>query len=316
MISLETLVVLLISHDDLPRNWRSTTAISLSCLGRVPDIPIGARWSTNGVVVAGGNGQGAGLNQLYCPHGIAVSDDNTVYVADRGNNRIVAWRASATTGVVVVDGLSYPTDVTVDGDSLVVCATVDGTRRVTRWPRQKGQKGETLVDSVACWGVTMDDNGGLYVTDVGGNDTVRRYRLGETTVVAGGHGRGAGANQFSWPGYIAVDREQTVYVSDRDNNRVMKWSAGATAGVVVAGGQGQGNSLQQLSAPTGVVVDSSGIVYVAESGNNRVTRWTNGTGTVVVSGLSYPTGLCFDRQGNLYVAENGGHRVLRYAIEK
>ena len=51
----------------------------------------------------------------------------------------------------------------------------------------------------------------------------------------------------SIPTYIFIDREETVYVSDQGNHRVMKWVKGAKEGIVVAGGQGQGNSLKQLS---------------------------------------------------------------------
>ncbi|CAF4629820.1 unnamed protein product, partial [Rotaria socialis] len=72
------------------------------------------------------------------------------------------------------------------------------------------------------------------------------------TVVAGGNGQGAGLNQLSHPTYIFVGRQQTVYVSDTNNHRVMKWNKGATEGVVVAGGQGQGNALTQLSSPHGL----------------------------------------------------------------
>jgi len=35
--------------------------------------------------------------------------------------------------------------------------------------------------------------------------------------------------------------------SDLFNDRVMKWSKGASEGVVVTGGQGRGNSLKQLN---------------------------------------------------------------------
>jgi hypothetical protein len=39
--------------------------------------------------VAGGNGEGDGINQLSAPSGLYVDDDQTVYVADLSNHRIV-----------------------------------------------------------------------------------------------------------------------------------------------------------------------------------------------------------------------------------
>ncbi|CAF4628628.1 unnamed protein product, partial [Rotaria socialis] len=84
-----------------------------------------------------------------------------------------------------------------------------------------------------------------------------------------------------------VDRQQTVYVSDERNHRVMKWNKGAKEGIVVAGGQGEGSALTQLSRPNGIFVDTLGTLYVADSYNHRVMRWTQGDkkqGTVIVGG--------------------------------
>ncbi|CAF3931105.1 unnamed protein product, partial [Rotaria sp. Silwood1] len=38
--------------------------------------PTNTRWIQNGLIVAGGNGQGSGINQLYCPYGLYVDDDD------------------------------------------------------------------------------------------------------------------------------------------------------------------------------------------------------------------------------------------------
>ncbi|CAF4727074.1 unnamed protein product, partial [Rotaria sp. Silwood2] len=180
-------------------------------------------------------------------------DDQTIYVADQSNHRIVEWKWGATSGQVVAGGngqgsgahqLSDPLDVIVDKerDSLIIC---DGSNnRVARWPRRNGTSGETIISNIDCVGLTMNENGSFYVTDVG-KDEVRRYRRGESqgTVVAGGNGSGNRLDQLSDPGYIFVDRDHSVYVSDWRNDRVMKWVEGAKQGIVVAGGQGQGNGL-------------------------------------------------------------------------
>ncbi|CAF4226025.1 unnamed protein product, partial [Rotaria sordida] len=59
-----------------------------------------------GIVVAGGQGQGNGLTQLPNPYGVVVDQLGTVYVADLGNNRIMRWPKGATQGSVIVDGNS------------------------------------------------------------------------------------------------------------------------------------------------------------------------------------------------------------------
>jgi sugar lactone lactonase YvrE len=125
---------------------------------------------------------------------------------------------------------------------------------------------------------------------------------------------------------IFVDEEQSVYVSDCRNHRVMKWLKGAHEGIVVAGGKGLGEELTQLSYPNGVWVDDMGTVYVTEDGNNRVTRWLRGgtRGVVLVGGngegnattqFNGPEGLSFDRRGNLYVADWDNHRVQQFKLE-
>ncbi|CAF5145990.1 unnamed protein product, partial [Rotaria sp. Silwood1] len=68
------------------------------------DIPPNARWQQNGVTVAGGNGTGNGMNQLNFPMGLYIDDEQTVYVADQHNHRIVEWKAGTTAGKVVAGG--------------------------------------------------------------------------------------------------------------------------------------------------------------------------------------------------------------------
>ncbi|CAF4581272.1 unnamed protein product, partial [Rotaria sp. Silwood2] len=260
------------------------------------DIHSNARWQQNGITVAGGNRQGNGINQLSEPWGLYVDDDQTVYVADQSNHRIVEWKWGATSGQVVAGEngqgsgahqLSDPLDVIVDKerDSLIIC---DGSNnRVVRWPRRNGTSGETIISNIDCVGLTMDENGSLYVTDFG-KDEVRRYRRGESqeTVVAGGNGRGNRLDQLSSPYYVFIDRDHSVYVSDCGNHRVMKWVEGAKQGIVVAGGQGEGNGLTQLYSPRGVVVDQLGTVYVADTRNDRIMRWLKGAtqGSIIVGG--------------------------------
>ncbi|CAF1293902.1 unnamed protein product [Rotaria sordida] len=227
-----------------------------------------------------------------------------------------------------LDQLNRPTDVLIDKEtnSLIICDWKN--QRVVRWSRRSGTtQGEILIDNIGCWGLAMDDQRYLYISDIKKHE-VRRYQIGDKngTIVAGGNGKGAGLNQLNAPRFIFVDQQQTVYVSDWDNHHVMKWNKGAKEGIVVAGGQGQGNALTQLSYPQGLFVDTLGTIYVADPNNDRVMRWPKGAeqGTVIVGGngkgeganqFRYPRGLSFDRHGNLHVADCNNHRVQRFSIE-
>jgi DNA-binding beta-propeller fold protein YncE len=57
-----------------------------------------------GIVVAGGQGQGNGLTQLSIPEGVVVDQLGTVYVVDRSIPRIMRWVKGATQGSVIVGG--------------------------------------------------------------------------------------------------------------------------------------------------------------------------------------------------------------------
>ncbi|CAF5044886.1 unnamed protein product [Rotaria sp. Silwood1] len=299
------------------------------------DIHPNAKWAQNGITVAGGNGSGSETNQLYWPCGLYVDDDQTSYVAVCNNHRIVEWKSGATNGKVVAGGngqgngadqLNYPFDVIIDKESDSLIISDGANNRVVRWPRRNGTRGETIISNISCFGLTIDDNGYLYVVDWKQHE-VRRYKIGDTqgTVVAGGNGEGHRLDQLSYPQYVFVDRDHSVYVSDCYNHRVMKWEEGSKQGIVVAGGQGKGNSVTQLNEPEGVVVDQLGTVYVADLWNHRIMRWSKGAtqGSVIVGGngkgaqsnqLQYPVGLSFDRHDNLYVVDYGNARVQKFNI--
>ncbi|CAF4868946.1 unnamed protein product [Rotaria sp. Silwood1] len=318
-----------------------TTTVAKAAIplrGSAFDISPNATWKQNGTTVAGGNKNGNGTNQFYLPVGLYVDDNQTIYITDTDNHRIIEWKYGAESGKVVAGGngggnesnlLNGPWDVIVDKarDSLIISDT--GNRRVVRWPRQNGgnTSGETIISNIDCIGLTMNENGFLYVVD-GRNNTVRQYRMdgSDERVVAGGNGQGNGLNQLYYPRYVFVDQDHSVYVSDYKNHRVMKWEEGAQEGIVVAGGNGRGSNLTQVYDPCGVIVDQLGTVYVAEEYNHRIMRWTKGSteGSVIAGGngkgeqsnqLKNPVGLSFDRQGNLYVADKHNHRVQKFEIE-
>lgn len=304
----------------------------------ITTVSSNARWPSNGITIAGGKGNGRALNQLHYPYGLAVGDnDETIFIADSGNHRIVAWTQGDEEGRIVAGGnevgkqlnqLNHPTDVLIDRETnaLIICDWKN--QRVMRWSRQIGTThGEILFENVYCFGLTMDVEGSLYVTDEENNE-VRRYQRGETksryTIVAGGKRRGDKLDQLNWPTNVFVDREGAVYVSDHINRRVMKWVKGATAGIVIAGGKHvRGNHI--ISDPGGIVVDTEGTLYIADYGNDQVTRWSKGAnkGEIVVRGIvgiqketqfNVPAGLSFDRHNNLYVVDYDNARVQRFDI--
>ena len=227
--------------------------------------------------------------------------------------------------------LHNPIDVIVDAKNNSLIIYDSENRRAVEWSRQNGTKnGQILISDIDCWGITMDKNGYMYVSDTE-KDEVRRWKRGETNgiIVAGGNGNGDHLNQFNFPCYLFVDQDDSVYVSDCDNNRVMKWIKNTKEGIIVAGGQGQGqgDQLTQLNDPQGVIVDHLGNAYIADWRNHRIMCWLKGSkeGRIIVGGngygeqlnqLSGPMGISFDREDNLYVVDFLNNRVQKFEIDK
>jgi sugar lactone lactonase YvrE len=246
-----------------------------------------------------------------------------------------------------VNQLHLPTDVIIDKENNSLIISDFGNRRIVRLSRQKNAiNGQIIISDIECWGLTMDKNGSLYVSDEKKNE-VRRWNRGDQngTIVAGGNGKGNHLNQLNHPTYIFVDEDYSLYISDTNNHRVMKWLKDAKEGIVVAGGNGYGNSLSQLHEPRGIAVDQLGQIYVADFRNDRVMRWCKGAkeGTIVVGRASEgsifivrntegtivvsrnregkqsnqfigPVGLSFDREENLYVIDGVNNRIQKFEI--
>lgn len=157
---------------------------------------------------------------------------------------------------------------------------------------------------------------------------------------------GPTAAEMNRPEGIAIDPiTNKVFVADRNNNRVLRFSAssayqsGAAAEAVfgqadfVSGlaNRGGATAANSLSAPRSIHIDSSGRLWVAEQDNHRVLRFDNAsskaTGSnadavlgqsnfttnallTTQSGMSGPTGVATDGSGNLYVVDAGNNRVL------
>ncbi|CAF1185428.1 unnamed protein product [Adineta steineri] len=221
--------------------------------------------------------------------------------------------------------LSSPTTVIIDqqNHSIIIADRVN--RRVIQWLDQNQQ---ILIDNIDCYGLAMDKYKFLYVSGWKNNE-VRRWKMeeynNEGILVAGGNGKGNELDQLNSPGFLFVDEDQSVYISDRYNHRVMKWRKDAKEGTVVAGGNGKGENLNQLAVPQGVIVDDLGQIYVADYWNHRIMRWCEGKaeGEAVVGGngqgnklnqLNHPIGLSFDNEGNFYVVDCGNHRIEKFEI--
>ncbi|CAF1543435.1 unnamed protein product, partial [Adineta steineri] len=152
------------------------------------------RWKQGdkkGELVAGGNGQGNGLNQLNYPTYIFIDEDYSLYISDYENNRVMKWRKDAKEGIIVAGGNG-------EGRSL----------KQLSHPR----------------GVIVDHLGQIYVADCS-NHRVMRWCEGdaEGEIVVGGYGQGNQSNQLNYPTGLSFDNEENLYVADCSNDRIQKY---------------------------------------------------------------------------------------------
>lgn len=187
--------------------------------------------------------------QFHSPYGIAVDLSGTIYVADRGNDRI---RKISSIGEV--------TTFAGSGES----AIVDGTGTAAQFHQ---------LSSIA-----LDYSGSVYVGDL---NSIRKITpSGVVTTLAGStfgfaDGSGAAAKFRGSPGGIAVDSNGTIYVADYGNHRIRKISPSGEvttlAGSVAGFADGTGTAAQ-FQEPEGIVVDASGVIYVVDSPGSRIRK--------------------------------------------
>ncbi|CAF4269792.1 unnamed protein product, partial [Adineta steineri] len=178
------------------------------------------KWKQSASTVAGGHGQGHELNQLNYPQGFYVDDDDdSIYIADTGNHRIVQWKFGANNGEIVAGGnvsgnelyrLKNPADVILDKEKkyLIICDM--NNNRVIKWSRQNSQDQEILISRISCVALTMDNNGDLYISNMIANEVIRwQHENRESKVVAGGHFYGDSLNQLHHARQIFVDKNHS-----------------------------------------------------------------------------------------------------------
>lgn len=138
---------------------------------------------------------------------------------------------------------------------------------------------------------------------------------GNKTIVAGNNGAGSALNQLNNPFAVAVDGGGNMYIADNTNGRVLRWSQGASTGMVYASG---------LTSPQRLFLDKYNNLYVSDNGTARVLKFAPGssTGEVVAGGNGYGsaanqlmqgTGIFVDDAGNVYVTDGPNARIQKWA---
>ncbi|ERJ58700.1 IPT/TIG domain-containing protein [Sphingobacterium paucimobilis] len=252
---------------------------------------------------------------------------------------IVSTFAGSTIGLTNGTGTNakfqHPTSIAIDAfDNLIVCDRTNHTiRKITPEGVATTVAGNGTAGSAEGtpgqfnfpWDVTIDANGNMLIADKDSRKIRKVTPAGVVSTVAGdgttGNKEGT-PGSFNNPMYITTDVTGTIYVADRNNNKIRKITPNGIVSTFVGDG-----STTILNQPQGIVLDKNGDLIVVDQKNYRIKKISQagiitnivGTGTKGYSDgeLGNPLtaeigdvfGIAIDKKGNILFADASNGRI-------
>lgn len=279
---------------------------------------------------AAGDAGGVGPDSLCHPGALAVDSLGNLYVADSGDNRVLAYNTPLDAASGEPGAGDTVADLVIGQNGLFTTAQCNGAAA-------SGDVNGLGADSL-CGpaGVATGAGGILVVADTrnnrlleffegaaGPDSTLASLELGQPDFRHATANRG-GLAALNAPTAVAVDAQGHLYVADAGNSRVLAWTAvsalgsGAAAALVFGqpdgfssgcnngGSSGDINGLgpDSLCQPRAAAVDTAGNLYVADTGNNRLLVYYQPFGSL--SGTPGVPGAAGDTVADLVLGTCGG----------
>ncbi len=329
------------------------------------------RYAGNGSSGFSGDGGPAKQARLKLPAGLAFDDAGNLYIADRENHRVrkVDARGNITTvagtgtagfsgdgGPAIKAQLNLPAGVAVDkkGNLYIADRSNDRIRKVNSKGVIStvagsgvdgffGDAGPALKANLSKpFGVAVDNKGAIYIADRGNNRIRRVDAHGIISTVAGdgafffiGDNGPAYRASIAGPTGVAVDSEGSIYVADRNNNRIRKVNSMGMIRTIAGTGQQEYNGDAEVARetnlylPFGVALDPEGKLLVIDRSHYRIRRVDPNTGQVVtVAGngekrfygdggpatgaqLNFPHGIFVDKNDEVIFADKSNSLIRK-----
>ncbi|MEA3358676.1 MAG: SMP-30/gluconolactonase/LRE family protein, partial [Thermodesulfobacteriota bacterium] len=282
------------------------------------------KFTSNGQFITKWGSTGSGDGEFFYPSGITVDGGNNVYVADTGNGRIqkfasdgrfiTKWDAGCSVGIAVSkSGYVYVAD---SCNHCIQKFTSDG-QFTTKWGSEGSADGEFNFGNHYI-GMAIDGNGNIYVVDFG-NHCIQKF-TSDGRFIAKWGSEGSADGEFNFGNYlhpsgvgVAVDENDYVYVADRVNHRVQKFTSD---GQFITKWGNEGSADGESWYPIAIAIDKSENVYVVDE-NNRIQVFTSDGQFITKFGefgstagqLAAPFGICVSASNRVYVADTLNARI-------
>lgn len=233
--------------------------------------------------------------------GVAVNSRDEVFVFTRGQHPVIVFDRDGhflrTWGTDLLKG--RPHAITIDADDFVWC--VDDVDHVIYKCTGEGELVMAIGERGQCaprWSgqpfnlpthvAVSDKTGKVFVADGYGNSRIHRYsREGKLEHSWGSPGVEPG--QFAWPHNVVLDREDNLYVADRENHRVQVFDQDG----------GLRSIWHDIFRPCALAIDPQGHVFVGELGAEASLQKFS-AGLMDCPGLGHRISI-YDLSGNLLV---------------
>jgi len=192
------------------------------------------RWGHNG----GDGTSGSDNGSFNAPSGICVAPDGSVYVADQLNDRIQKFNSSGSfvtswgghTGTLEDGKFDHPYDVAVDPSGNNIYVSDYQNHRIQKFTSAGVYQAKW--DTGLNWnpvGISVDSSNYVYVSFSGTINEVGKYDSTGNLI-----GLIEGLAGFNRPEDVAVGRSPTLYISERGNNLINKFTLTPSAPTLVS----------------------------------------------------------------------------------
>ncbi|UJR06735.1 hypothetical protein I4U23_011024 [Adineta vaga] len=287
-----------------------------------PKLDPYAVWNTNALILTNSS-----IDSNFT-RGLFVDTNDTIYVVDLTNNRVVVWLNNSVNPTITIYGnMTKPLTIFVatNGDMFISDFAV--SNQTHKWSLNANSSTPVLSPGSACYGLFIDINNTLYCSLYFGHKIVKKW-LGDNNAssvitVAGNGSSGSALNQLYTPEGIFVTTNFDLYVADYKNNRIQLFQPGQLVGTTIAGNSSI-NITITLNGPNAVILDVDNYLFITDGSNNRIIgSGPNGFRCIIgcsgssgseINQLKGPWNLAFDSHGNLYANEWSTNRILKYTL--